>query len=112
MSTWCEHKGLPRPRKVEEQKFRIDHSNIDAVVTEHAARATGSATGANTKETKGTKGTNETKGSNETNATTRASLLNSVQSELQVAQSVNALVTQSMGGGGAVATSFASQVRR
>ena len=108
MSTWCEHKGLPRPRKVEEQKFRIDHSNIDAVVTEHAARATG----ANTKETKGTKGTNETKGSNETNATTRASLLNSVQSELQVAQSVNALVTQSMGGGGAVATSFASQVRR
>ena len=109
MSTWCEHKGLPRPRKVEEQKFRIDHSNIDAVVTEHAARATGSATGANTKETKGT---NETKGSNETNATTRASLLNSVQSELQVAQSVNALVTQSMGGGGAVATSFASQVRR
>ena len=96
MSTWCEHKGLPRPRKVEEQKLRVDHSNIDAVVTEHAARATG----ANTKETKEAKGTKAI----------RASLLNSVQSELQVAQSVNALVTQSMGGGGAVATSFASQV--
>ena len=102
MSTWCEHKGLPRPRKVEEQKFRVDHSNIDAVVTEHAARATG----ANTKETKETK---EAKGTKATKAI-RASLLNSVQSELQVAQSVNALVTQSMGGGGAVATSFASQV--